>query len=70
MIRKQGKLRRALTLMLVAVPTIGELARDLWRSDHGKWWLIPLAVCLCLTGLLLIFAGGIEALAPFIYAIF
>jgi hypothetical protein len=29
-----------------------------------------LAVLLCLTGIFLIFAGSVEALAPFIYAIF
>ena len=33
-------------------------------------WLIPLAVFLCVTGLLLIVATTVEALAPFIYAIF
>ncbi len=41
-----------------------------WRSDSGKRWLIPLAVFLCLFGLLLILATTVEALAPFIYAIF
>lgn len=70
MIRKRGKTRRALTMMLVAFPTTWEFIRDLWRSDHGKWFLIPLAIFLCLTGILLIFAGSVEALAPFIYAIF
>ena len=57
-------------MMLVAFPALWEFIRDLWRSDHGKWFLIPLAIFLCLTGILLIFAGSVEALAPFIYAIF
>ena len=70
MIRKRGKIRRALTMILVAFPATWEFIRDLWRSDHGKWFLIPLAIFLCLTGILLIFAGSVEALAPFIYAIF
>jgi hypothetical protein len=70
MIRKKGKIGRALIMMLVAFPATWELVRGLWRSDHGKWFLIPLAVFLCLTGILLVFAGSVEALAPFIYAIF
>ena len=37
---------------------------------HGKKWLIPLMVFLCVTGLLLILAATVEALAPFIYAVF
>jgi hypothetical protein len=70
MIKRKGKIRRGLMMMLVALPATWEFARDLWRSDHGKWFLIPLAVLLCLTGIFLIFAGSVEALAPFIYAIF
>ena len=46
------------------------LAGGLWRSDSGKRWLIPLAVFLCVFGLVLILATTVEALAPFIYAIF
>jgi len=41
----------------------------LWRSESQKRWLIPLAVFLCLTGLILILATSVEALAPFIYSI-
>ena len=50
--------------------SIADLARGLWRSDSGKRWLVPLAVFLCLFGLVLILATTVEALAPFIYAIF
>ena len=50
--------------------SIAQLARGLWRSDSGKRWLIPLAVFLCVTGLVLIVAASVEALAPFIYSIF
>jgi hypothetical protein len=42
----------------------------MWRSDASKRWQLPLAVFLCLTGLLLALAAGVEALAPFIYSIF
>jgi hypothetical protein len=50
--------------------SIGDLARGLWRGDSRKRWLLPLAVFLCLFGIVLIFATAVEALAPFIYAIF
>ena len=49
---------------------IVDLARGLWRADSGKRWLVPLAVFLCVFGLVLILAATIEAVAPFIYAIF
>jgi len=50
--------------------SIADLTRGLWRSDSHRRWLVPLAIFLCLTGLLLIVATTVEALAPFIYAIF
>ncbi len=49
--------------------SIGQLTRGLAR-DSNRRWLIPLAIFLCLTGLLLIVATSVEALAPFIYSIF
>ena len=42
----------------------------MWRSDSGRKWMVPLIVFLCVTGLLLVVAAGVEALAPFVYAIF
>jgi hypothetical protein len=48
---------------------MAELARGLWQSDSHKRWLLPLAIFLCVTGLLLIVATTVEALAPFIYSI-
>jgi hypothetical protein len=70
MIRKHGALRRRLIMVGSAGGSIVDLTRGLWRSDSGKRWLIPLAVFLCLFGLVLILATTVEALAPFIYAIF
>jgi hypothetical protein len=70
MIRKRGKVRHALIVMLSALSSTWELAHNLWRSEGGKRWLVPLVIFLCATGLLMIFAGSVEALAPFIYAIF
>ncbi len=53
-----------------AGPTIADGALGLWRSDSGRKWMVPLLVFLCLTGLVLVVAAGVEALAPFVYAIF
>jgi Family of unknown function (DUF5989) len=70
MIRKPCGIRRRMMLLGSAAGSIGDLARGLWRSDSGKRWLLPLAVFLCIFGLVLILAATVEALAPFIYAIF
>jgi hypothetical protein len=69
-VRKPGGFRRRLIVLGSAGGSIGDLALGLWRSDSGKRWLIPLAVFLCVVGLVLILATTVEALAPFIYAIF
>jgi hypothetical protein len=50
--------------------SIADLARGIWRSDSGNRWLLPLAIFLCVFGLVLMLATTVEALAPFIYAIF
>jgi hypothetical protein len=50
--------------------SIADLTRGLWRGESGKRWLVPLAVFLCVFGVILILATTVEALAPFIYAIF
>jgi hypothetical protein len=50
--------------------SIADLTRGLWRGGAGKRWLVPLAVFLCVLGVILILATTVEALAPFIYAIF
>ena len=70
MIKKRGKMRRGMVVFANAIPSIGEFAAGLWRSESGRRWLIPLIVFLCVTGLLLILAATVEALAPFIYAVF
>ena len=70
MIRRRSKIRRGLIVIGSAVPSIGELTRGLWRSEGSRRWLIPLAVFLCVTGLVLVVASTVEALAPFIYTIF
>jgi len=70
MLTRRGGIRRRLTMVASAGGSIADLARGLWRSDSGKRWLVPLAVFMCLFGVILILATTVEALAPFIYAIF
>ena len=70
MIRRPSAIRRRWIMLGSAAGSIGDLAHGLWRRDSGKRWLLPLAVFLCLFGLVLILATTVEALAPFIYAIF
>jgi len=70
MIKKPGGIRRRLVVLGSAGGSIADLVRGLWQRDSGKRWLVPLAVFLCVFGLLLILATTVEALAPFIYAIF
>ena len=53
-----------------AVPSIGGFVGALWGNKAGNRWLVPLVVFLCVTGLVLIAAASVEALAPFIYTIF
>ena len=66
----RGRMRRRLIMVGSAGGSIADLVRGLWRSESGKRWLVPLAVFLCLFGVVLILATTVEALAPFIYAIF
>ena len=70
MIPKRGRLHRQLIVFGSAFGTTADLARGYWRSTSGRRYLIPLVVFLCLTGLILTIAAGVEALAPFVYSIF
>lgn len=69
MIKARGRTRRGLIVFGSTFGSIAELARGLWQSDSNKRWLAPLAIFLCVTGLVLIVAATVEALAPFIYSI-
>ena len=68
--KRRGGVRRRLIVIGSAAGAIADLARGLWRSESGKRWLVPLAVFLCVFGVVLTLATAVEALAPFIYAIF
>ena len=70
MLKKRGKIQRGFIVIAMAIPSIGAFARGLWRSESGRRWLAPLVVFLCATGLLLVLAATVEAVAPFIYTIF
>lgn len=69
-VRKPGGIRRRLIMLEMVGGSIADLVRGMWRSEQGNRWLLPLAVFLCLFGVVLILATSVEALAPFIYAIF
>ncbi len=68
MLQRRGKIRRGVIMIVNAVPSIGGFVGALSKS--GNKWLVPLVVFLCVTGLVLIAAASVEALAPFIYTIF
>jgi len=68
--RKPGRMRRQFIVLGSMAGATSDLAQGLWRNRAGNRWIIPLAVFLCLTGVLLVTAVAVEALAPFVYAIF
>ena len=70
MLKKRGRIQRGAIVLGSTAGSIAELARGMARRGSNRRWMIPLAVFLCLTGLLLILATSVEALAPFIYSIF
>ncbi len=69
-LKRRGKIHRGLLVLASAFPSIADLAGGMWKDDKKKRWLVPLAVFLCATGLLLVLAATVEVVAPFIYAIF
>jgi hypothetical protein len=70
MSRKPGRMKRQFIVLSSVAGATSDLALGLWRNRAGNRWIIPLAVFLCLTGVLLVVAVAVEALAPFVYAIF
>jgi hypothetical protein len=69
-LKQRGRIHHRLIMITSAGGSIADLTRGLWRSESRTRWLVPLAVFLCVIGVVLIFATAVEALAPFIYAIF
>ena len=70
MMKRRGKIQRGLIIMASAAGSIADLARGMWHSQASRRWLLPLAIFLCVTGLLLVLATSVEALAPFVYSFF
>ena len=70
MLKKRGGIQRKLIVLGSSFGSIAQLAAGLWQSDSGKRWLVPLAVFLAVTGVVLAVAASVEALAPFVYSIF
>jgi hypothetical protein len=70
MLKKRGKIARSLVVLGSSGGSIADLARGMWRSGPAQRWMLPLAVFLCVVGLVLIVAASVEALAPFVYSIF
>jgi len=68
-IKKRGRILRGFIVLGSTVSSTKQLAEGLWRSGSDKRWLTPLAVFLCVSGMLLTLAVTVEALAPFIYSI-
>lgn len=68
--RRRGKIARTVLLVSSSGSTIADGVRGLWHSESGRKWMVPLLVFVCVTGLLLVVVASIEALAPFVYAIF
>src|SRR5204862_6408182 len=64
--RARGRIRRSLIVLGNAGGSIADLALGMWRSGPAKRWLLPLAVFLCVLGLVLVLAASVEALAPFV----
>jgi len=70
MIRRRGRMYRQSVIFGTAFGTTAGLVRGIWRSPSGKRWMIPLVLFLCVMGLVLTLAAGVQALAPFVYSIF
>ena len=69
MIKKRGRIHRGFIVLGSTVSSTAQLATGLWRGGAEKRWLTPLAIFLCVTGVILTLAVTVEALAPFIYSI-
>jgi hypothetical protein len=70
MITKRNRMVRRMIVLGSIFGSTGELVRDLWHGDSTKRLTIPLVVFLCVLSFVLLLAATVEALAPFVYAIF
>jgi hypothetical protein len=70
MITKRSRIVRRMIVLGSVFGSTGELLRDLWHGDSTRRLMIPLVMFLCVLSLVLVLAATVEALAPFVYAIF
>jgi hypothetical protein len=70
MITKRSRIVRKMIVVGSMFGSTGELLRELWQGDSTKRLMIPLVVFLCVLSAVLVLAATVEALAPFVYAIF
>jgi hypothetical protein len=70
MMPKRSRFRRQMIMIGSMAGSTSDLVQGLWRSGGSKRWMIPLAVFLCMTGVILVAAVSVQGLAPFVYAIF
>ena len=68
--RKRSKMVRQLKVFGGGLGTAGTMIQRSARPGARRWWMIPLIVFLCINGLILVLAAGVQALAPFVYSIF
>lgn len=55
-------------MLISRAETIGSLVRYFVR--RGRWVMLPLLLFLLVSGILLVLAGGLSYVAPFVYAVF
>jgi hypothetical protein len=70
MLNRHGAIQRKLIVFGSSFGSVAQLASGLWSRGSGKRWLVPLAVFVCVIGIVLAVAASIEALSPFVYSIF
>jgi hypothetical protein len=70
MIRKRNRMAKRMIVLGSIFCSTGELLRELWHGDSTRRLMIPLVVFLCVLSFVLVLAASVEALAPFVYAIF
>ena len=54
--------------MSLRARSLALLVREL--RDSGRWWLIPMALVLVASSVLLVVVTAVEYVAPFVYTIF
>ena len=70
MITKRNRIVRRMIVVGSIFGSTAELLRELWHGDSTRRLMIPLVVFVCVLSVVLALAATVEALAPFVYAIF